>query len=183
MATITALLGVVVTFFFNIRSNRLTRQGLDQDRELARQRMEQDQAVAEATATRSERAAEVAEEHSSRIVDALEKIAASGSVSAHSAPASKVRWQLRHEQGDRYRLTNEGDLTAHTVELDTDETLPLHALEGDPDEVGPGEALSFIASTSMHTRDRTLTVTWAEANTDHRQRWRNPLPPRPSRRA
>lgn len=182
LATIVALVGVVVTFMLNMRSNRLTREGLEQDRVLARQRMEQDQAVAEAMAARSEAAAEVAEEHSSRIVDALETIAAAGMSGGLVAPPARVKWSLRHEQGDRYRLANKGDLAAYRVEVETDETLPLIAFEGDTDEVGSGEALSFMAAPSMATRDRTVTVTWSDEHGGHRQRWRNPLPARPPRR-
>ncbi|MFA9432840.1 hypothetical protein [Egicoccus sp. AB-alg2] len=181
IATIVALIGVVVTFVLNMRSNRLTREGLEQDRTLARERMEQDQTVAEATAARSEAAAEVAEEHSSRIVDALEKIATKGVGGGLVAPPARVKWGLQHEQGDRYRLTNEGDLAARSVDVATDETLPLVGFEGDTAEVGSGEALSFIAAPSMATRDRTVTVTWSEEGEGERRRWRNPLPARPRR--
>lgn len=182
LATIVALVGVVVTFILNMRSNRLTRYGLAQDCELARERLAQDQAAAEATAARSEAAAEVAEEHSSRTVDALEEIARRGLGSGlGGASAPKVKWKLQHEQGDRYRLTNEGDLAAHSVEIGTDETLPLLGFEGEPDEVTPGEALSFIAAPSMATRDRTVTVSWSDENAEGRERWRNPLPARPPR--
>jgi hypothetical protein len=182
LATIVALIGVIVTFVLNMRSNRLTREGLQQDRVLARERMQQDRTVAEATAARSEAAAEVAEEHSRRIVDALEEIATRGLGHGLRPPVANVRWGLEHERGDRYRLTNQGDLKARAVEIETDETLPLLDLQGDPAEVGPGEALSFIAAPSMATRDRTLTVTWSDEDRDERARWRNPLPARPSRR-
>lgn len=67
IGTIVALAGVIVTFVLTLRSEQLTRSGLDQDRELA-----------ERSASRSEAAARLTEEYTRRVVDALESRARLG---------------------------------------------------------------------------------------------------------
>ncbi len=179
VATIVALLGVLVTFVFNIRSNRLTRRSVDQDRELAREAMAQDREIHEATARRSEAAARLTETYTQRIVDALERIADRPRVGATSfgAAATAARWKLEHDQGDRYRLQNVGGAVAKAVHVSADDTLPVSHIQGRPD-LRPGEALTFMATRTMATTDSTVTVTWMAG--DHEEQiWQYPLPPRP----
>lgn len=178
VATIVALLGVFVTFVFNIWSNRLTRQSLDQDRELARDAMAQDREIHEAAAKRSEAAARLTEAYTQRIVDALERMAnrTPGATSFGEA-ATAARWKLEHHQGDRYRLENVGSAVADAVQVAADDTLPVSHIQGGPD-LGPGEALTFMAAPTMATTDSTVTVAWMAG--DHEEQvWQYPLPPRP----
>lgn len=157
-------LGVIVTAIGVMHSGRQTRKGLAQEERLA-----------ENAAKRSEAAARLTEDYTRRVVDALEKIASQGFVSV--ASPARVRWELVHHGGDRYRLTNVGDLPALSVEVETHETLPLHNVQGGPD-LGPREAITFMALTTMGTADSTVTVRWHEDEKDEGQVWRYPLPAR-----
>lgn len=180
LATIVALVGVFITFVFNIRSNALTRKWLEQERDLAREAMEQDRELHEAATARSEAAARLTEGYTRRVVDALERMAVGGSTGEGPARPAQVRWKLEHEAGDRYRLTNIGHLAAREVDIDTDETLPLLDVEGGPD-LRPDEAMTFIAAPSMATRDRTVVVSWTPDGGGEPGDWRYPLPARPAR--
>lgn len=167
-AFITAL-GVIVTSVLNINSNRLTREGL-----------EQEQRIANNAADRSEAAARLTEEYTRRIVDALETMAVEG-IGGGASRLLKVRWELVHDTRDRYRLTNVGDLDALEVKLATHVTLRMLNVEGGPN-LGPGEALTFMAARHMGTSDSTVTVTWQQENDEDEFAWRYPLPGRPPRR-
>lgn len=160
--------GVIVTSILNIRSNKLTRRGLEQEQE-----------IAQASAGRAEAAAALNEEYTRRMVDALESIAAGGIGGA--PPAAKVQWELVHDAGDTYRLTNVGDLDALGIELESHETLPLRNIEGGPD-LAPGEAMTFMGLRMLGTTDSTITVTWREEPEGEEQMWRYPLPARAPRR-
>ncbi len=159
--------GVIVTSILNIRSNKLTRRGLEQEQE-----------IAQASAARAEAAAALNEEYTRRMVDALEAIAAGGLGAPFPA---KVQWELVHHAGDTYRLTNVGELEARAVRLVSNETLPLDNIEGGPD-LGPGEALTFMAVKTLGTMDSTITVNWREEPEGEERTWRYPLPARPPRR-
>lgn len=160
-------LGVIVTAVGVINSGRLTRQGLEQEEQLS-----------ENAAKRSEAAARLTEEYTRRVVDALEQMASQGVGGA--VILARVRWDLAHHQGDRYRLTNVGELPALSVEVETDETLPMQDLQGGPD-LRPGEALTFMAIMMAGTADSTVTVRWHEEDSEDQQIWRYPLPGRPPR--
>jgi hypothetical protein len=133
IGTIVAIAAVAVTLIFNLLSQRQTRAGQHQDREMF-----------EATAQRSEAAAGLTERYTQRVVDALEAIAQSG-IGGGPARLPKVAWSMDHHVGDTYRLTNTGDAKAWNVTLTSDETLELLNVEGGPD-IGEGEALTFMAS-------------------------------------
>jgi hypothetical protein len=172
LGTLVALTGVFVMSIIAIRSERLTRRG---------QQIGLEQA--EATASRTESAAALTEEYTRRLVDAVETMASrpmtgNGSV---ALPAPRVRWSLLHHAGDTYRLENEGDLTAEDVELSSDTSLPLTNVP-ESRSIGPGEAVTFMASARLGTRDRTITVTWMNEGYNERRTWRYPLPGRPPRR-
>ena len=160
--------GVIVTSILNIRSNKLTRRGLEQEQE-----------IAQASAARAEAAAALNEEYTRRMVDALEAIAAGG-IGGAPRPA-KVQWELVHHVGDTYRLTNVGDLKAVGVKLESHETLPLQDIEGGPD-LASGEALTFMGLRMLGTTDSTITVRWREEPEGEEHTWRYPLPARPPRR-
>lgn len=162
-AFVTAV-GVIVTSILNIKSNRLTRRGL-----------EQEQAIAESSAARSEAAARLTEEYTRRIVDALEKIAAEGLGGVPFDLPPKVRWELVHHGGDRYRLTNTGEREALDVRIETHETLGVSNVEGSTN-LGPGEALTFMAAPTMATKDSTVTIRWRQPDEDTDLTWRYPLP-------
>jgi hypothetical protein len=171
IGTIVAIAAVAVTLIFNLVSLRWTRTG----QRLIEQGQQQDLAVAEATAQRSEAAARLTEGYTQRVVDALEAIARSG-IGGGPARLSKVSWSMEHHAGDTYRLTNTGDAKAWNVKLTSDRTLHLLNVTGGPD-LDEGEALTFIASAHMGTRDRTITVTWnSDAQGTSGGTWRYPLP-------
>lgn len=165
LGTFVALVAVVVTSRLTVRGQSLERQ------------------QAEATASRTEQAAALTEEYTQRVVDALETMATTPMVSAGTTPviAPRVRWSLVHHAGDTYRLENEGDLTADEVQIETDPTLRIHVPPETP-TIGPGEAVTFMASVHMGTKDRTVTVTWVDGGSSERKTWRYPLPSRPPRK-
>ena len=174
VGTIVAIAAVAVTLYFNLLSQRQTRAG----QKLIEQGQQQDLEVAEATAQRSEAAARLTEGYTQRVVDALEAIARSG-IGGGPARLPKVAWSMDHETGNYYRLTNTGDAKAWNVTLTSDETLRLLNVTGGPD-LGEGEALTFMASVHMGTRDRTISVTWnSDGQGTPGGTWRYPLPARP----
>jgi hypothetical protein len=174
IGTIVAIAAVAVTLIFNLVSLRLTRDG----QRLIELGQQQDREMAEATAQRSEAAARLTEEYTQRVVDALEAIAMSG-IGGGPARLPKVAWSMDHHVGDTYRLTNTGDAKAWNVTLTSDETLHLLKVTGGPD-LGEGEALTFVASVHMGTRDRTISVTWnSDGQGTPGGTWRYPLPARP----
>jgi hypothetical protein len=174
IGTIVAIAAVAVTLIFNLVSLRLTRAG----QRLIEQGQQQDREMAEATAQRSEAAARLTEGYTQRVVDALEAIARSG-VGGGPARLPKVAWSMEHHVGDTYRLTNIGDAKAWNVILTSHKTLRLLNVTGGPD-LGEGEALTFMASVHMGTRDRTISVTWnSDGQGTSGGTWRYPLPARP----
>jgi hypothetical protein len=125
---------------------------------------------------RAEAAARTTESYTQRVVDALERIAASGGAKKGAAPPRRVRWILEHHDGDRYRLTNAGDATAHNVEISAHESLPLVDVPP-PMDIEPGQAVSFLAARSFGTSDSTITVSWVDDGSQPRT-WKYPLPPK-----
>ncbi len=156
-----AMLGVIATFVLNLRSQKLTREGQRQDRELAGN-----------AASRSEAAARLTEEYTRRVVDALEAIA----IGTGSVPAASVAWELVQASKDGYRLTNVGQATAHRVLVAGHESLGgLINLPEEPADLQPGEALAFYAGVTFGTTDLTITVAWLDDDgIEHT--WRYPLP-------
>lgn len=167
LGTVVALIGVVVTLVMTLRSERLTREG---------QRLERQQA--ESSAARTEAAAALTEEYTRRVVLALEQMAA-GSPATGLASAVRAAWSLVHYGGDIYKLENIGNQRAEDVTVSADETLRLVNLPP-PQAIDPGEAITFMASVTLGTRDTTITVTWTEPDGET-DVWKYPLPPRPPR--
>jgi hypothetical protein len=166
-----ALVGLVVTLWLTLRSEKLTRRGLHQELELA-----------ESSAARSEAAAALTEEYTRRVVLALERLAEQPSISVAGAPPAlpaRVEWTLGHRQGDSYLLENSGEKAALAVRVSAHETMIFR--EPEEQDVLPHHALTFIAARSMATKDSTITVTWREEGQADEQTWRYPLPPRPPR--
>lgn len=138
-------------------------------------------------AKRADAAAERAENAARGTIDALDKIARNIdaieiSVSAPGVRPRQVEWQMTHHAGDTYLLKNVGGKTAESVTLSSHPTLRIHQnnIQGGPD-LGPGEALTFMASRTMGTRDSTITVHWINPGNGEEREWRYPLPPRPPR--
>jgi hypothetical protein len=158
VGTVGALSGIIVALVFNRRSLALARQN------------------AEATAERAEAAAALSADSTDRIVEALNAISLSGAGAAHPQP--RVTWSLEKLSGSMYRLTNTGNAKAWHVKIDSHETLPLINVPEDEDIDATG-AVSFYASVSLGTRDRTITVTWDsdEQGSPGGPPWRYPLPP------
>lgn len=182
VATIVALGGVAVTFFFSYRAER--RERLRAQAEAARGR--EDAERADAAAERSERAAALSIDTMGRIAEAVEAVAAKdfgATTLIPVEPPAKVRWSLRHSKGDTYLLTNIGNATAHAATVAADQSLILNKPPTGV-TVNPGEGVTFMALAHGGTVDRTITVTWAssEAEDAPRESWRYPLPPRPPRR-
>jgi hypothetical protein len=172
LGTFIAAVAIVVTLIMNLRSERLTRAG---------QQIEREQS--EAAAARTEAAAALTEEYTRRVVESLETIARSGSATGREPTRRGVRWSLTHHQGDTYLLENVGDETATSVKVSTHES--LSADMPDIQDVEPGAGLAFTAAPSLATRDRTVTVSWWDAdvfaeNGIGTRTWKYPLPPRPS---
>lgn len=164
-----ALLGVVTTSVLSLRSEKVTRDG---------QQLEREQA--EATARRSEAAAALTEEYTRRVVEALETMATAPPGAQGPAPLPKVKWAMRNHGGDTYIVENVGDAVAKNVTLKAHETMILDAPM--PADLQPGEALQFMAVVTFGTEDSTITVEWSEPGETEPRRWRYPLPPRPPRR-
>lgn len=157
-----ALLGVIATFLLNLRSQKLTREGQRQERELATN-----------AASRSEAAARLTEEYTRRVVDALETIAAG---SGQARPPT-VSWELVRASRDQYRLTNTGAATAYHVTVSAHESLGgLIDLPDEPPDLGPGEAVVFYAGVTLGTTDLTITVAWRDESNGPVRVWRYPLP-------
>lgn len=169
VGTAVALIGVATTSVLSLRSEKLTRQG---------QQLEREQA--EATARRSEAAAALTEEYTRRVVEALETMATAPRNDMISAgPAPKVRWSMRNHGGDTYIVENVGDARAERVEVTAHETMMLRAPA--PTDIDPGEAMQFLAVRTLGTQDSTITVQWSQPGDAEVHQWRYPLPPRPSR--
>lgn len=182
IATIVALVGVIASFW-------IARRGQKQDLILATaeaERAERAEKAGAASADRAENAAALTIDSMARMADALDKIAAQGvggpTIMAQ-APTPRVAWSLTHFQGDMYTLTNGGDATAYNVQISAHESLLQLGEWVREDRVRPGEATTFMAVRSMGTTDSTITVEWSpESDSEERDMWRYPLPPRPPRR-
>ena len=179
VATIVALVGVIVSF-------ALTRRGQKQDLELAREqatRAERAQQAGEASAERAEKAASLTIDSLTRMADALDKIGSqglSGGTVLAAAVPERVAWSLTHFQGDTYMLENVGTGVAHDVVVSADETLLQPGEWPREETMRPSDNVTFMAVLTFGTRDSTITVTW---NNDDGEpdTWRYPLPPRPPR--
>lgn len=172
VATVVALGGVAVTFYFSYRAER---------RERLRAKDEAERS--DASAERSEHAAALSIDTMERMAEAIEKLAAKGFGAASTAPPPRVRWSLTHSAGDTYLLTNTGNADAHAVDVSAD---PEIVMRDRPTgrTIKADEAVRFFALPYGNVRDRTITVTWAMSPGEDSERdvWRYPLPPRPARR-
>lgn len=183
VATVVALVGVAVTFFFSYRAER--RERVRAQAEAARTREEAKRA--DAAAERSERAAALSIDTLERIAEAVEAVAAKDSGRTGllpGAPPARVRWVLRHFNGDTYMLQNVGNATAFDVCLSADASMLTPGGLPTADVMRPDDSVTFMAVLTMGTRDSTIAVEWADAEgrDAERQSWRYPLPPRPPRR-
>lgn len=155
------------------------------DRKIDRADSARDVAGASARADRAQQAADEAAAAALRSAAATERMAqameAQSLAAARAAPAPQVSWQLAHNAGDTYLLTNAGNAVAYDVAVDTgdmivrDTAWPRAAIQ-------PDEAAKILAARSLATRDDTVTVTWADApGSFDRRSWSRPLPPSPRR--
>jgi hypothetical protein len=162
LGTVIALIGVVVTLIMTLRSEKLTRKGQDLER-----------TQAESSAARAEAAAALTEGYTHRVVLALEQMAAASSATT-LAPSARAAWSLVHFGGDTYKLENVGNQRAEDVAISADQTLHLVNLPP-PQAIEPGEAITFMASVTLSTRDTTITVTWRDPDGET-STWKYPLP-------
>lgn len=130
-----------------------------------------------AAADRAESAARLAIDNNDRLIEAIRSI----SIQAGVVPEDKkVRWSLVHQQGDTFRLTNVGSVAAFGVEVRAHPTMARFELrDGDRSAVGRDGALTFFAVPAWQTLDRTITVTWQDAEDTEvadRSEWKYPLP-------
>lgn len=182
VATIVALAGVGVTFYYSLRAERREHARTQEEAKRAREEAER----SEASAQRAERAAALSIDTLARIAEAVEGLA-SKSFNASAIPEpepERVRWSLEHFNGDMYMLRNVGTATAFKVALSADPTLMVPRGFPETQNLRPDDSLTFMALTTMGTRDRTIQVEWSvsdkpDAETDV---WRYPLPPRPPRK-
>ena len=165
IGTIVAMLALIATLVLTLRGQRLTRD-LTEKAQLHTDEM------AERSASRAEAAARVSEGYTARVVEALEAMATG------SANPRHVRWSMQHRGGDTFVLTNTGEATATNVDLRGHESLfGLELVPADQSRVlDPADVLVFMAAASMATSDRTITVSWDDADGTARA-WRYPLPP------
>jgi hypothetical protein len=175
LATVVALTGVAVTFFFSYRAERRERM-----------RGAEEAKRADAAAERSERAAALSIDTMERIAEAIENLAAKefGRPSIVApAPPARVRWALTHFDGHTYMLQNIGNATAYRVQLSADETLLTPGTLPDDRALRPDDSVTFLAVVTFATRDTTITVEWSDDDREDaaREVWRYPLPPRPPR--
>jgi hypothetical protein len=180
LATIVALVGVIVSFW-------IARRGQRQDLLVATaeaERAERAERAGAASAERAENAAALTIDTMTRMADALDRIAAQrpgrASILAEG-PTTRVAWLLTHSYGHTYRLTNRGDAAAHDVQISAHESLTIRGgLRAEL--VGPGDTMTFDAVRSRDTTDSTITVEWSPApGGGLGQKWRYPLPPGASR--
>ena len=180
VATIVALGGVAVTFFFSYRAER--RERVRAQAEAARGREEAERA--DAAAGRSERAAALSIDTMGRIAEAIEALA-DRELGAPSlvAPPSRVKWSLTHFGGDTYMLRNVGDAVAYRVRVTADESLMMPEELPPVSDLRPGDNVTFMTAITFDTRDTTISVEWSASEDDDGERdvWRYPLPPRPAR--
>ncbi len=158
-----ALAGVILTFVFTLRSQRLTREGQELEREQA-----------ESAAARSEAAAGLTEEYTRRVVEALETMARREGPADGGPLQQGARWSLTHHGGSTYLLRNDGGATARDVHVTAHETLTF--IPPDPQTIEPGEAVTFMASQNLGTRDSTIRVRWIEDGAADAKEWKYPLP-------
>lgn len=181
VATVVALAGVGVTFYYSLRAER---------REHARtqveaQRAREDAERSEASAERAERAAALSIDTMGRIAEAVEALSKKefGASVLPESPPERVRWSLEHFNGDTYMLRNIGNATAFNVQVLADPTLMTGGELPTGQDLRPDDSVTFMALASMGTRDKTITVKWSTGpEAAEEDVWRYPLPPRPPRR-
>jgi len=94
----------------------------------------------------------------------------------------RVKWRLAHRVGDTYIAKNIGEGTALNARVSGYADLQILDRDEGPQTVPPGEALSFMAATSLGTQDDRVQVTWREEGSEEERTWKYPLPGRPARR-
>lgn len=191
VATVIALAGLAVSFWFSWSGQRLQRV----EAQAAAAAAVESNREAQAAAHRAAVSASLTIDQLTRIADAVSALgvqpgaaspragtAAPGGFESQASP-SAVGWRLESTGGDAYRLTNTGSASAHDVWVDGAASLdgprPVGAGGG---KVGaallaPGAVLGFEARILPGTADSTITVTWAPAAASpERSSWRYPLP-------
>lgn len=176
VATVVALGGVAVTFYFSYRAELRERV-----------RATEEAKRSDAAAERSEHAAALSIDTMDRMAEAIEKLASRGlgpsAAPVPAAPPPRARWSLTHSAGDTYLIANTGNADAYSVDVRADESL---VMPNPPTgvTVRAGEAVNFFAFAYGNVTDRTITVRWATTPDEHAERdvWRYPLPPRPPRK-
>jgi hypothetical protein len=196
VATVIALAGLAVSFWFSWSGQRLQRV----EAQAAAAAAVESNREAQAAAHRAAVSASLTIDQLTRIADAVSALgvqpgassprsgtATPGGFESHACP-SAVGWRLESTGGEAYRLTNTGSASAHDVwvggaaSLDGPRPVGAGAEKVSADAVGaavlaPGAVLGFGARILPGTSDSTITVTWAPAAASpERSSWRYPLP-------
>lgn len=159
IAAIITGLGVIASFI-------TTWWALRHDRQIARKQAE-----------RSEAAARLSESYTQRMVDALEAIAHERLPGVMPVQTG-ARWSLTFQKGDTFLLKNIGDAPAYNVTVAGHESLVGPNVTSGGPHLQPGEALTFMAASSLATSDTTITIEWTDTTEQDadRRTWRYPLP-------
>lgn len=178
VATVVALAGVAVTFYYSLRAERREHARTQAEAQRAREEAER----SEASAERAERAAALSIDVMSRIADAVEELSQKEFAATVLSPAEpkRVRWSLKRFDRDTYILTNDGNVTAHNVTITVDETLHTVGTLPQRQDMRPDDSITFMALVTMATRDTTVTVKWSASESEGAavDTWRYPLPSR-----
>ncbi|OBG24071.1 hypothetical protein A5768_22115 [Mycolicibacterium fortuitum] len=108
------------------------------------------------------------------------------SVGIAEAQEERLRygWSVSlHPNGSHYELRNTGTAAAHAVELSGDFwRIGFRSSDGDgPVNIASGEARAFQALTSFSDGGVEMTIEWLPEGDTERRRWRETVPPMPSR--
>lgn len=94
---------------------------------------------------------------------------------AQEANRPTVSWAVKHNTGSTYIVQNVGSATAWDVKVRHEGLVESYS---DPtaDRLTPGEAIEFMATVHVQTRDNTVYVDWRAEADGEPHTWRHPLP-------
>jgi hypothetical protein len=103
------------------------------------------------------------------------RIAREALTHAQEANRPTVSWALTHLDGSTYLVKNVGSATAWGVKVRHEGLVDSYS---DPtaDRLTSGEAIEFMATVHMQTRDNTVYVDWRAEPGGEPETWRHPLP-------
>ena len=108
------------------------------------------------------------------IAEEANRIANEALAHARETALGEIVWDLAHDSGDIYLLSNIGTAAAYEVELQYDGYLE----EAPPVTIKPGARLRFLALAQSAGVDRTIRVLYAVQPGEPKQIWTAPKPPK-----